>query len=175
MSRLDVLQNLYRPESSSSSFGGGILLVHIGVVHIVLISDRVIAIWTNRYGGTMWNLIIIHSHYYPVYVSTAIDRLSHEHQLASGRFGLHCIHQHCCILISYVVILSVVVMKFSYELEYNAFGPWHDGYVNYKRLKKLIKEQRHDLEGTGITPTHVAWQVGSLQTCFLSSTDLGIQ
>ncbi|KAF4655256.1 hypothetical protein FOZ61_007680 [Perkinsus olseni] len=52
-------------------------------------------------------------------------------------------------------------MKFTYQLEYNAFGPWHDGYIQYKRLKRLIKQQRHNLaateEGATITPDD-AWQ-----------------
>ncbi|KAF4670321.1 hypothetical protein FOL47_002091 [Perkinsus chesapeaki] len=52
-------------------------------------------------------------------------------------------------------------MKFTYQLEYNAFGPWHDGYIQYKKLKKLIKQQRQNLasseEGATTTPEE-AWK-----------------
>lgn len=35
-------------------------------------------------------------------------------------------------------------MKFSYQLAFNAFAPWSDHYVQYKKLKKLIKRQRRE-------------------------------
>jgi SPX domain protein involved in polyphosphate accumulation len=35
-------------------------------------------------------------------------------------------------------------MKFTYQLDYNQFSKWHGNYISYKKLKKLIKQQRHD-------------------------------
>ena len=35
-------------------------------------------------------------------------------------------------------------MKFSYQLAYNAFAPWAEQYVDYKRLKKSMKQQRRE-------------------------------
>jgi phosphate transporter len=40
-------------------------------------------------------------------------------------------------------------MKFSYQLAYNAFAPWSDSYIQYKKLKKMMKRQRRELRDKG--------------------------
>jgi SPX domain protein involved in polyphosphate accumulation len=33
-------------------------------------------------------------------------------------------------------------MKFTRQLEYNSYAPWHAQYINFKKLKRVIKHQR---------------------------------
>jgi phosphate transporter len=50
-------------------------------------------------------------------------------------------------------------MKFSYQLAYNAFAPWGESYVNYKKLKKLMKRQRREIKDKSEVPSN--WNVFS--------------
>jgi len=43
-------------------------------------------------------------------------------------------------------------MKFSYQLAYNAFAPWSENYVQYKKLKKMMKRQRRELKDKSQVP-----------------------
>ena len=50
-------------------------------------------------------------------------------------------------------------MKFSYQLAYNAFAPWSGSYVEYKKLKKMMKRQRRELKDKSHIPQN--WEVFS--------------
>lgn len=57
------------------------------------------------------------------------------------------------------LIVLEILMKFSYQLAYNAFAPWSDSYVNYKRLKKLMKRQRREIRDKSQVPAN--WETFS--------------